>query len=939
MIHTATARAPRRLFCLLALGALLALGSGGALAQAVISESLQNELAGMAVIEQTTVIVVFDQMEPLSANQVRLLTEAGITTGILFHSLPIAGVLATPSQVHSLAGLPGVSALWANELLEFGDDTARSLIGVDRLREDANLRVGGVPVSGRGVTVLVNDSGIDATHPDLQWRRHVVENVQALTNLHAISGLLPITYLEGTPNTDTNSGHGTHVAGTVGGTGAASRGRYQGVAPGAHLIGYGSGAVLFILDGLGGFDYAITKQFSFQHPIRVITNSWGRRGAFNHLDPIVQATYLAYRRGINVVFSAGNAGPGDDTHNPFAQAPWVISVAAGDKFGRLARFSSRGVRGYTRTLTMPDGVTWTKVNEPTITAPGVDIISARASTNLTAHGGARDLDYIPPAYLPYYTMISGTSMAAPHVAGVVALLLEADPRLQPDQVRTLLRQTATNIPGVAAWEGGAGYLNAYAAVARALGDTRYTGATVNALRSFNANAIFGESTVTPFSIFFTPVGETEEIQFEVGADVAVVSARARITNNLVALVLFDPDGVRYGSAISIPLLGETVAVSAPGKPGTWRLTVRGIGRVAGVPTDPLGLTNGTSAPGRVSGTLRFDRLGGYSGLPDIAGHPAEGFIQLGVSMRLVDALRDGYRPNRTIRREHVAEYLTMGAGVRQHFPSNRSNSFGDVSGFTAAVAEAVTARGAALKDAFHRQPGLMRAADARFRPSGTINRAEMAFSLIQGLGLGAFAPFYADIMSVPLDGQRIPIVDADQIPADLRGHVQLAVELALMHVRFELRQGPFDLRPTLVAHFDPGKEVLRGTFAVYMVRYLDAYNALVAPPPVPSGGTDATLLVGAEIDEAAPGVFALKGNYPNPVRSTTTISFSLPAAAHVRLTVYDLAGRRVAELADRHFEAGAHAVQWAPDGLASGTYIYRLDAEGQSATGRMTIIR
>ncbi|GAF92190.1 unnamed protein product, partial [marine sediment metagenome] len=142
--------------------------------------------------------------------------------------------------------------------------------------------------------------------------------------------------------------------------------------------------------------------------------------------------------------------------------------------------------------------------------------------------------------------------------------------------------------GRASWEAGAGHVNAYAAVAEAAGVRAGWGATVNALRSFNANAILkpgGEP--IPFSVFFAPVGTVESKTFEVGDDVAFVTATADIGDNTLALVLIDPDGEQYGSAISLPLLGSRVVASAPGKKGTWRITVRGIGSVSGNDVDPL----------------------------------------------------------------------------------------------------------------------------------------------------------------------------------------------------------------------------------------------------------------------------------------------------------------------------------------------------------------
>ena len=88
-----------------------------------------------------------------------------------------------------------------------------------------------------------------------------MQNTLGSTNLNSVNAMLPVSYIEGVPNTDNNSGHGTHCAGIVGGNGSRSAGKYEGVAPGASLLGYGSGGVLLILDAIGGFDYALTHQF------------------------------------------------------------------------------------------------------------------------------------------------------------------------------------------------------------------------------------------------------------------------------------------------------------------------------------------------------------------------------------------------------------------------------------------------------------------------------------------------------------------------------------------------------------------------------------------------------------------------------------------------------------------------------------------------------
>lgn len=98
----------------------------------------------------------------------------------------------------------------------------------------------------------------------------------------------------------------------------------------------------------------------------------------------------------------------------------------------------------------------------------MDIISARATTNLAANGTTGDIGSIDLMHIPYYTMISGTSMSAPHVAGIAALMLEANPELNPTDVKRILKETATPMPDRSEWEVGAGYVNAYDAVGQAL---------------------------------------------------------------------------------------------------------------------------------------------------------------------------------------------------------------------------------------------------------------------------------------------------------------------------------------------------------------------------------------------------------------------------------------------------------------------------------------
>jgi serine protease AprX len=459
----------------------------------------------------------------------------------------------------------------------------------------------------------------------------------------------------------------------------------------------------------------------------------------------------------------------------------------------------------------------------------VDIVSTRDVAGILPPLEAQhDAETLDPAYLPFYTHMSGTSMATPHVAGIVALMLEANPNLTPAQVKDILKRTATNMTGRLAWEAGAGHVNAYAAVAESAGVRGGWGATVNALRTFNSNALIAKGAdPKPFSLFFSPVGTVDTMEFDVGPEVAFVSARSTV-DNTVALVLIDPDGEQYGSSIALPVESDTITIGAPGKPGKWKLTVRGVGSVSGVALDPTKATNGYGAPGYVDGEISFLNSGGYTGLNDIASHPARQAIEFAVANRLVDGYSDKqFRPDQVLKRIELAQYLSMGQNVRQSLPFNGKSSFSDLAaGSTGyAYAESAVARGGALRDLAQTQDGVMGTVNGAFKPNDYVTRVSLAYSLVQSMALQPQAQAFSGDLTVAYDGKRVPIADTASIPAALRGYVQYALDLGLINARFAVEQGPFDLQPTLKAYFDPGKTVTRAAFAVAADRYLVAYRA------------------------------------------------------------------------------------------------------------------
>ncbi len=449
--------------------------------QRTVDPALRAALASAPPGDRLVVIVNYDEAATTSDAMSAAIQNVG--SGVIqFNNLDLVAAFATPAEITAISALPAVQGVYANKQLRYSAMLHESVatIGADAVRTQLGI-------TGKGIGIAILDSGIDGLYnPDLVYPTKTVQNIKVLANLNDLftfKGSLKkpakaaTLFVENLPNSETSVGHGTHVAGITAGLGAASGGYYTGVAPGANLIGIGTGDVLFIFWALAGFDYILDHRTAYN--IKVVNNSWGTSGPFDPKDPINKASKKVSSKGITVVFAAGNDGPGENTLNPYSVAPWVIGVAAGCKSlpdptnsaihcadqtpqGRdpvLADFSSRGIPG-------------DPLYHPDITAPGVHIVSTRASTGtvLNVLDANHDLNLtstcaISVANAPYYTCASGTSMATPHVVGVVALMQEAaGGNLTPDRIASVLTQTARPLPGYALWEVGAGYVDALAAV-------------------------------------------------------------------------------------------------------------------------------------------------------------------------------------------------------------------------------------------------------------------------------------------------------------------------------------------------------------------------------------------------------------------------------------------------------------------------------------------
>lgn len=826
-------------------------------AAATLSPTLQSKLTSLGDSTSVgTVIVSFNTTNGLNDSHLNVLRAVGITRGYSLSQLGMVATVATVGQVRALAGSGAVRSVWSNDQLYYFMNQARVLAGVDRLRTDSALtaRNGGMPVSGQGnFAVVINDSGIDATHNDLKFGPHVIQNVQIVTDtdsnnavisLPELNGFTTLQVVENVPNTDTHVGHGTHCAGIVGATGQQSGSRYAGVAPGAKLIGTGSGAGLFILNALGGYEWSLANQFL--HNIRVISNSWGSSGPFDPDNPINIATREAYDLNIISVFAAGNDGPGPDTHNPYAKAPWVISVAAGTKEGGLAGFSSRGTLKANR---LADNDPNNDFDAPTITAPGTgrefetnsakfthDLVSTRSASNVVANGLDYDLE-IPTAYLPYYTQISGTSMATPFISGTVALMLDADATLNPDQVKQILQQTASQMPGYDEYQVGAGYVNAYAAVDKVFNRSKsygsYAGATE--LRSFNAQYSTTHDAEQTFTINYSPQSpgpnSTNTHKFDVTEDFGILDVAINFGTNIVTnevgnsmgLALYppgcvplasDPQGVppcAYNSGLTLPTQDSPfrrIVVKNP-VAGRWTAEVRGLRGLVAVPVSaPVGI----AVPERVDGTINRT-IFTLQSIADISGHAAQRQIQNVVINRQMDIYSDGqFHPDANVTREDFARLLVLNTPLRQSLGG--APKFLDVSGELAAIAEAATAKGSNLRDWDFAPNGMMSASGSTFNPAGNISRLDLAVALVRALGLDTEAKaLTGSSVTVTYSGQTLVLTDNAEIPAAMRGYVQLALDKGILQAYFSLEQGPFDLQPTLKARVRPNDSTTRAWMA------------------------------------------------------------------------------------------------------------------------------
>ncbi|MBI3272968.1 MAG: S8 family serine peptidase [Planctomycetes bacterium] len=250
-------------------------------------------------------------------------------------------------------------------------------------------------LTGKGVLVGHLDTGVDAGHPAL---RGAVQSFALFDYMgNEVAGAQP----------QDSDEHGTHTAGTI--AGRKVRGNAFGVAPEAKL------ASALVIEGgdvvarvLGGMDWAVGQG------VRVLSMSLGLRGYHPDFQPVTQQLRAL---GVLPVFASGNEGPG--TSRSPGNYPEALSVGASDARRDVASFSSSQQFARPEDPLVPD-----------VIAPGDDVLSCVPGKK--------------------YSLMSGTSMATPHVAGLAALLAQAKPAATPDQLEDAIFRSCSLPPGVPA---------------------------------------------------------------------------------------------------------------------------------------------------------------------------------------------------------------------------------------------------------------------------------------------------------------------------------------------------------------------------------------------------------------------------------------------------------------------------------------------------------
>ncbi len=392
-----------------------------------LAATVPKDLSAQDIGSTPIPIIIKFRKGPVARGESQALSDA--PAGTVFRLLSARASVASPAFIAALTDDPAVEMIWPDLPVHTWLDDAALIIEAPRVWTSG--------FTGVGVRIAILDTGIDANHPDFEGRitayRDLVEGPEDED--------IPVSPKD--PN-----GHGTHVAGIAAGSGAASDGRWRGIAPDAQLIvgrvldAFGSGRTSTVMAGI---------EWAIDRGARIVNISLGGPPyPSDGTDALSTLCSAAVDAGVIICAAAGNLGPAGHTIGSPGAAESVITVGASESeaglaWDRVALFSSRGPTG--RGLIKPD-----------VVFPGVGIVSARADgTSLGTAVGDR------------YTALRGTSQATPMAAGAAALLLQSNPRLSPSDVKSRITRGAARLADEEPMAQGAGRGNVFNAFVGASG--------------------------------------------------------------------------------------------------------------------------------------------------------------------------------------------------------------------------------------------------------------------------------------------------------------------------------------------------------------------------------------------------------------------------------------------------------------------------------------
>lgn len=388
---------------------------------------------------------------------------------------------ATPGIIGQIAQLPGIERLDYDQMRKVIEETdpAPPVAPADKLGDKSNIawnvslvnapEVWEQGYTGEGIIVAVLDTGVNASHQDLAGRMWT----------HIDYPNHGYNFVNNNYDTSDNQSHGTHCAGTVAGNGTA--GTTTGIAPGATIM-----ALKVLGDTGSGTEAGVWAaiEFSVEYGAHVMSLSLGWRHSWN---PDRAAWRIAMENAMNAgviaAVAAGNEG-GWGGDPPPAQvrtpgdcpAPWthpdqiaeggnsaVVSVGSTTNTDAISGFSSKGPVTWQNIAPFNDYAynPGTGLIIPDVVAPGSDILSLTHNSNTG------------------YTVKSGTSMATPAVAGLMALMLEKNPNLTPQEISQILEETAVALSETKSNTFGSGRIDAFAAIEATMAGVVYADHVIN----------------------------------------------------------------------------------------------------------------------------------------------------------------------------------------------------------------------------------------------------------------------------------------------------------------------------------------------------------------------------------------------------------------------------------------------------------------------------